>query len=102
VLLPEDDEVVDALATNRANQPFRKTVLPGSSGRNRLVADPHGPQPAPDNGAIDPVSIPDQVRGASFQGKASVICRAIQPAVGCEVTLIRTSSRRVSRTMIKA
>jgi hypothetical protein len=40
-------------------------------------------------------------RGASFQGKASVICRAIHSAVGCAVTLTQTSSRRSSCTMIK-
>src|SRR3954465_13302613 len=36
--------------------------------------------------------------GADFQGKASVIWRAIHSAVGLFVTPIQTSSRRASRT----
>src|SRR5215471_20910184 len=36
-------------------------------------------------------------RGASFQGNASVICRATQSAVGYAVTLVQTRSLRPSR-----
>ena len=102
MLLTEHHEVVNTLAADRADQTFGKAVLPWRAGCDRLVADSHRPQPAPDNGPIDSVAIPDQVRGASFQGKASVICRAIHSAVGWTVTLTQTSSRRASRTMIKA
>jgi hypothetical protein len=44
--------------------------------------------------AVNPILITDQVAGASFQGNASVIWRAIHSAVGLDVTLIQTRSRR--------
>jgi len=40
MLLTEcDDMVVDALATDRSDQPLGKAVLPWRTGRNRFVAD---------------------------------------------------------------
>jgi hypothetical protein len=61
VLLAEHHEVINAFTANRANQPLGKTVLPWRPSRNRLVADPHRSQPAPDNVAIKPVPITDQI-----------------------------------------
>ena len=42
MLLTECDDMVDALATDRSDQPFGKAVLPWRTGRNRFVADAHG------------------------------------------------------------
>ena len=42
--LSEHDQVVDALPPDGSDQPFRKTVLPGRAGRDRLVANAHGAQ----------------------------------------------------------
>ena len=41
VSFTQDDHVIDALAPDRADQPFSKPILPGRS-RNRLVTNPHG------------------------------------------------------------
>jgi hypothetical protein len=61
VLLPQRHHVVSAFAADGANQSFGKTILPRRSCRNRLVADAHGPQSAPDNRTVDPVAIADQI-----------------------------------------
>ena len=61
VSFPEHDQVVDALPPDRANQSFRKTVLPRRTGRDWLVANAHGPQAAGDNSTVNRVTIADQV-----------------------------------------
>ena len=53
--------MIDALAPDRSDQPFGKAILPGRGWCGRLVPDAHGAQSAPDNGAIDPVPIADEV-----------------------------------------
>ena len=40
--LAQRDDVVDALSTDRSDQPFGKAVLPRRAWGNRLVADAHG------------------------------------------------------------
>ena len=40
--LAKDDEMVDALAADRPDQPFGKGVLPGRRRGNRLVSYAHG------------------------------------------------------------
>jgi hypothetical protein len=59
----QDDHVINALAPDRADQPFSIPILPGRGSRNRLVTNPHGAQPAFDEHAIDTVAIADQVAG---------------------------------------
>ena len=54
--LPEHDQVVDALPPDRADQSFRKAVLPRRAGRDRLVANAHGAQAAGDNSTINGVT----------------------------------------------
>jgi len=36
--LAQDDEVIDALAPDRADQPFGKAILPRRSRRDRLIS----------------------------------------------------------------
>src|SRR3954466_15773426 len=69
-------------------------VIEADSARAVWVPDPRSAQliqPGEEAAVI--------THGASFQGNASVIWRAIHSAVGWVVTLIRTRSRRTSRTM---
>jgi hypothetical protein len=61
VLLAQCHHVVNAFAADGANQSFGKTILPRRSSGNRLVADAHGPQSAPNKGTEDPVAITDQI-----------------------------------------
>ena len=95
------DQMVDALPPDRADQSFGKAVLSRRTGRDRLVANAHGAQAAGDDSTVGAVTAADQERGASLQGKASLIFCAIQYAVGCAVTLTQTSSRRDKRTMTR-
>src|ERR1700719_1847130 len=59
--LAEDNDVVQALAPDRSDQPFGKAVLPGRGWRGRLVPDAHGAQSACDDTAIDPIPIAHEV-----------------------------------------
>ena len=59
--LPQDDEMVHALAPDRSDQPFGKTILPRRGWRGRLVPDSHGAHSARDNAAVDPIPIADEV-----------------------------------------
>jgi hypothetical protein len=43
VRFAQDNHMVNALATNRSDQPFGEAVLPWRAWGNRLVADSHGP-----------------------------------------------------------
>ena len=58
--LAQDDEIVDALAPDRADQPFGKAILPRRGRCRRFVPYSHGPKSACENGAVDPIPIPDK------------------------------------------
>src|ERR1700680_2750491 len=85
--LAQDNDVVQALAPDRSDQPFGKAILPRRRWCGRLVPDAHGAQSARDDAAIDPVAIADEVMRSLIQGNASVSWRAIHSAVGFVVTL---------------
>src|SRR5712671_5128367 len=70
VCLPEHDQVVDALPPDRADQSFRKAVLPRRAGRDRLVANTHGAQAARDNRTVDGVTVADQVARCLIPGNS--------------------------------
>src|SRR5947209_14369723 len=57
----QDHDMVEALASDRANQPFNMTVLPRRAWRDRPVANAHGSQPPGDRGAIRGVAVTDEV-----------------------------------------
>src|SRR3954454_1755018 len=61
MLLAEDDHMIDALASDRADQSLRMSVLPWRSRRCRSVANAHRPNAARKCLAIDAVSITDEV-----------------------------------------
>src|SRR5258708_7836729 len=67
--LARDNDVVQALAPDRSDQPFGKAILPRRGWRGRLVPDPHGAQSARNDAAIDPVSIADEVARGLVPGK---------------------------------
>jgi len=60
VRLAQSDYVVDALASDRSDQPFGEAVLPGRAWGDGLVADAHGSQSVRDGGAVDPIPVADQ------------------------------------------
>src|SRR6266699_1809443 len=53
--------MVDALASDRSDQPFGEAVLPRRAWGDGLVADPHGAQSVRDGSAIDAIPIADHV-----------------------------------------
>ena len=59
--LAQDNEMVNALAADRPDQPFGEGVLPGRRRRNRLVSYAHGAQSTRDDGAKDAIPIADQI-----------------------------------------
>jgi hypothetical protein len=61
VRFAEDNHMVDALASDRSDQPFGEAVLPRRAWGDGLVTDAHGPQSAGDECAVDLIPITDQV-----------------------------------------
>src|SRR5258706_9480827 len=53
--------MVDALASDRSDQPFGEAVLPRRAWGDGLVADAHGAQSVRDGSAIDAIPIADHV-----------------------------------------
>src|SRR6476619_6636037 len=85
--LATDDCVIETLATDRSDQPFSKAILPGRGRYNRLVADAHRPQSACDDGAIDPIAVPDHVTRSPVPRKSlgDLACDPLRRRVGCDV-----------------
>src|SRR5215472_13477031 len=54
-------DMVEPLASDRANQPFNMTVLPWRTWSDRPVANAHGLQATGDRGAIRGVAVSDEV-----------------------------------------
>src|SRR5467141_1486061 len=55
--LTENDDMIQALAADRPDQPFGKSILPRRGWCGRLVPDAHGAQSACDYGTIDAIPI---------------------------------------------
>jgi acyl-CoA synthetase (AMP-forming)/AMP-acid ligase II len=55
VRFAQDNHVVDALASDRSDQPFCEAVLPGRARGDGPVADAHGWQSVHDGRAVDPI-----------------------------------------------
>ena len=64
--LAKDDDMVKAFPPDRANQPFRMSILPWRAGRSWPVTNAHGTKPPGENFAIDPVTIADVVAWIPF------------------------------------
>src|SRR4029077_4628456 len=99
--LAQDNDVVQALAPDRSDQPFGNAILPGRGWCNWLISDAHGAKSARDNGAVNPIAVPDHITRSPIPRKCLVSWRATHSAVGLLVTLIQTRSLRSSRTMTK-
>ena len=87
--LAQDDEMVHALAPDGSDQPFGKAVLPRRGWCSRLVPDAHGPQPACNDGAVDPIPVPNEILRGIIPRKRrgqltrnpfrSRVCRDVDP-----------------------
>ena len=59
--LPQRHDMVEALASDRSDQPFNMTVLPRRTGRDRPISDAHRTQPECDRDTMGGVTIADEV-----------------------------------------
>ena len=64
--LPKYNGMVKAFSPERANQPFRMSILPWRAWRSWPVTNAHGTKPPGENLAIDRVAITDDVLRRPF------------------------------------
>src|SRR5665213_3093830 len=85
--LTQDDKMVQALAADRANQPFGKAILPRRGWRGRLVPNAHGANSSSDDGAIDLIPIADEVARCLIprEGLGQLACYPFSRWVCCDV-----------------
>src|ERR1700680_3870349 len=86
MFLVRDNDVVQTLAPDRADQPFGKAVLPRRGRCNWLVSDTHGTQSARDDIAVDSISIPDYIARSAIPRKSlgDLTCNPLRRRVGCD------------------
>src|SRR5216684_7676443 len=85
--LAQNNNVVQALAPDRSDQPLGKAILPGRGWCNWLIPDAHGAKSACDNGAVDPIAVPDHIARSLIPGKSlgDLACNPFRCWVGCDV-----------------
>src|ERR1700733_11308034 len=85
--LTKNDDMIQALAADRPDQPFGKAILARRGSCNRLFPDAHGAQSARDNAAIDPVAIADEVVRSLIPGKClgNLTCNPFCRRMCCDV-----------------
>src|SRR5438876_8273848 len=84
---PKTTEMVDALASDRSDQPFGEAVLPRRAWGDGLVADAHGAQSVRDGSAVDAIPITDQVarRLSPRECFGDLACDPVRGRMGCDV-----------------
>src|SRR5580692_3612825 len=85
--LATDDCVIEALATDRSDQPLGKAILPGRGWCNRFVPDAHGSQSACDDRTVDAITVPDHVTRSTVPRKSlgDLPCDPLRRRVACDV-----------------
>lgn len=63
LLLPQDQDMVEALASDRSDQSFSMAVLPWRSRSDGPISNAHGWQPTCDDGTVGAVAVTDQEAG---------------------------------------
>src|ERR1700720_4012431 len=84
--LAEDNDVVQALAPDRSDQPLGKAILPGRGWCNWLISDAHGAKSACDNGAVNPIAVPDHIARTLIPGECFcyLACNPLRCRIGCD------------------
>jgi hypothetical protein len=85
--LAQEDDMVQALAPDRSDNPFGKAILPGRGWCNRFVPNAHCSQSACDDCAKDPIAVPDHVTPSPIPRKClgDLACNPLRCRVGCDV-----------------
>src|SRR5260370_6930622 len=88
MLFAHDNDVVDALASDRPDQSFGKAVLPRRARGDGLVTDAHGSESARDDSAVDPIPIMDQVARGLIPRECfgDLACDPVRGGMGCNVS----------------
>ena len=82
VTLIEDDDVIETLTADRADDALHISVLPRGSWCGDDLLNTHLLDTVTEGPAIGSIPVSQQKARRVFQGKASVIWRAIQTGVG--------------------
>src|SRR5438093_829297 len=79
--------MVDALASDRSDQPFGEAVLPRRAWGDGLVVNAHGAQSVRHGSAIDAIPITDQVarRLSPRECFGDLACDPVRGRMGCDV-----------------
>src|SRR6266702_2554149 len=79
--------MIDALASDRTDQPFGEAVLPRRAWGDGLVTDAHGAQSACDGSAVDSIPIPDQVARSLIPREyfCDLTCDPVRGRIRCGV-----------------
>src|SRR6202048_891080 len=85
--LAQDNDVVQALAPDRSDQPFGKAILPRRGWRGRLVPNAHCAQAGRGDPALDPVAIADEVVRSLIPRKCLryLTCNPFRRRICCDV-----------------
>src|SRR5437660_7693837 len=88
--------MVDALASDRSDQPFGEAVLPRRAWGDGLVTDAHGAQLVRDGSAIDAIPIADHVarRLSSRECLPDLTCDPLRGWMRCDVDPNKVSARQ--------
>ena len=87
MVFPEDDDMVEKLSANTADEAFGRPILPGTSEGGSSGMDSESHDRAGDVGREDRVVVEDQESMKGFAGEASRSCWITQRAAGFAVTL---------------
>src|ERR1700716_4019292 len=85
IFLAQDNDVCQALAPDRSDQPFGKAVLPRRGRCNWLVSDTHGTQSGRYDSSVDSISISDHIARSAIPRKSlgDLTCNPLRRWVGC-------------------
>src|SRR5436305_9026247 len=88
--------MVDALASDRSNQPFGEAILPRRAWGDRPVTDAHGAQSVRDGSAVDAIPITDHVarRLSARECFGDLASDPVRGRVGCDVDPDKVSARQ--------
>ncbi len=100
--LMEDNDMIQALPSNRPDQPFNRGVLPRALGRSQEFVNAYPFGISRNFCPYAPSRSRSKYFGALSQGKASKSCRAVHSAVGLAVTAKCTGRRRSWSRITKA
>jgi hypothetical protein len=94
VALAQDEDMVETLSANRADQAFREGILPRASGSREDFLDLHAPHTLAEGVPVDGVSIAEEIGRGGVVGESVHDLLGGPRAVGCSVTLKCRTRRR--------